>query len=265
MSGKIHTFIANSNLIYNTSIYLFFTIYRWKPHAENKFKNILVAVSSEGKITHWQAATGKVLHQMEEKNNPIMCMDYNSDGMLFVTAGNDRQVRLYDDNMKSVVSIMKPGSLYNPGHSNRIFSACFHRGFLGMLATGGWDNTVQFYDVRSATITNSIYGPHICGDSIDFKDFMLLTGSWSSNKQLQLWDIRTFKLIETIDWDKDKKTEAAYCYASQFSKEKSSSILGVGCSNQNMVRVFDSENNYLPVMNTKLNKACYALDFSLLN
>jgi len=198
---------------------------------------------------------------MEEKE-PIMCMDYNSDGTLFVTAGNDRQVRLYDDNMKSVISIMKPGSLYNPGHSNRIFSVNFHRGFTGLLASGGWDNTVQFYDVRSGTITNSIYGPHICGDAIDFKDYMLLTGSWSTSNQVQIWDIRTFKLIKTIEWDKEKKEEATYCYATQFSKDKNSSLFSVGCTNKNMIRMFDNENDDLPVMNSSLNKACYAIDYS---
>jgi COMPASS component SWD3 len=199
---------------------------------------------------------------MEEKENPIMCMDYNTDGSLFVTAGNDRQVRLYDDNMKSIVNIMKPGGLYNPGHSNRVFSLCFHKGFTGLLASGGWDNTVQFYDVRSGTITNSIYGPHICGDSIDFKDYQLLTGSWSTNNQIQIWDIRTYKLIKTIDWDKEKKAESTYCYAAQFSKDKNSSAFAVGCSNQNIIRMFDSENNDLPIVNSNLNKACYALDYS---
>jgi COMPASS component SWD3 len=218
-------------------------------------------VSSEGKITHWHTTTGKVLHQMQEES-PLMCLDYSSDGSTFVTAGNDRQIRVYDDNMKSIVTTMKPGGMYNPGHSNRVFSVCYHRGFTGMLASGGWDNTVQFYDVRAGTITNSIYGPHICGDALDFKDYMLLTGSWSSGNQVQIWDIRNFKLIETMDWDKDKTKEPTYCYASQFSKDKNSSLFGVGCSNMNMVRMFDNSNDNLPMMNSHLNKACYAIDYS---
>ncbi len=200
---------------------------------------------------------------MEEKDNPIMCMDYNSDGTLFVTAGNDRKVRLYDDNMKSVISVMKPGGLNHPGHSNRIFSICFHLGFSGLLASGGWDNTVQFYDIRSGTITNSLYGPHICGDAIDLKDYMLLTASWNTTNQIQLWDIRNYKLIKNIDWDKDVSTEATYCYASQFARDKSCSLFGVGCSNNNMIRMFDSDNEDLPLMKSNLNKACYTVDYSL--
>ncbi len=192
-----------------------------------------------------------------------MCLDYSPDGALFATAGNDRLLRLYDDNMKSVVTVMKPGGLNKPGHSNRIFAVCFHRGFLGMMASGGWDNTIQFYDVRSGTISNSIFGPHICGDAIDFKDYQLLTASWSSEKQVQLWDIRTFKLIKNVDWDGENPSKATYCYAAQFPKEKNYGVFGVGCSNQNLIRMFDNELNDIPVMNTNLVKACYTVDYSL--
>jgi len=221
-----------------------------------------VAVSADGKITHWHANSGKAMLQMEEKGNPIMCMDYSPDGTVFCTAGNDRQVRLYNEDRKELLGTMKQGGMFNPGHSNRVFSVCFHRGFTGLLASGGWDNTVQFYDLKSQTITNSIYGPHICGDALDFKDHQLLTGSWSTTNQLQIWDIRTFKLLKNIDWDTDAKSEATYCYASQFCKGKNSSIFGVGCSNKNMIRMFDNNNEDKPFVNSKLNKACYAIDFS---
>jgi WD40 repeat protein len=198
---------------------------------------------------------------MEDKENPLMCLDYNPDGTLFATAGNDRQVRIYDDNMKSIVSTMKPG-LSHPGHSNRIFALNFHKTIIGLLASGGWDNTVQFYDIRTSNITNSIYGPHICGDAIDFKDNLLLTGSWSSKDQIQLWDIRTYKLLSTVQWDCLGTEESTYCYSAQFSKDKSSTLFGVGCSNKNMFRLFDNDNDALPITSSDLYKACYSVDFS---
>jgi len=200
---------------------------------------------------------------MEEKDNPIMCMDYSPDGTLFATAGNDRNVRLYDDNMKTMTSVMRPGGLYNPGHSNRVFSLCFNKSLTGMIASGGWDNTVQFYDARSSTITNSIYGPHICGDSIDFKDYQMLTGAWSTKDQIQIWDIRTYKLLKTVEWDKCDKDNTTYVYASQFAKNKDSGIYGVGCSNNNIVRLFDRDRDDVPITTSRyLNKACYTVDFS---
>ena len=235
---------------------------RWKPHSEFKPKHILVAISSEGKITHWHTATGKVLHSMEEKDNPLMCMDFHPDGSIFATAGNDRIVRIYDDNMKTIVSTMKPG-VKHPGHANRVFALCFHK-TMNILASGGWDNTIQFYDVRTNSVTASIYGPHICGDSIDFKENQLLTGSWGTENQIQIWDVRNYKLLRTVDWDKeDKSDKSIYVYASQFSKDKNSNLFGVGCSNSNIVRIFDGENDDVPIMSSGyLEKACYTVDYS---
>ena len=44
----------------------------------------------------------------------------------------------------------------------------------------------------------SIYGPHICGDSIDLHDGQIITGSWRMKEQLQLWDMGSGELIETV-------------------------------------------------------------------
>lgn len=44
----------------------------------------------------------------------------------------------------------------------------------------------------------------ICGDSLDEKEGIILTGSWRSDKQLQLWDIRnTNKVMEDIKWENE--------------------------------------------------------------
>ncbi len=67
-----------------------------------------------------------------------------------------------------------------PGHSNRIFCVKFNPYDPNKIASGGWDNTIQIYDIRKKGPIASIYGPHICGDAIDFKNdgFTLLTGSY---------------------------------------------------------------------------------------
>ena len=39
-----------------------------------------------------------------------------------------------------------------------------------MLISGGWDNTLLFYDIRSKEVNNYLYGAHICGDGMDIKD-----------------------------------------------------------------------------------------------
>jgi WD40 repeat protein len=49
----------------------------------------------------------------------------------------------------------------------------------------------------------------VCGDAIDFKDDgnTVLTGSYRQEDVLELWDIRTFKKVRTIDWNGPKNSE----------------------------------------------------------
>lgn len=47
-----------------------------------------------------------------------------------------------------------------------------------VLLTGGWDNTIQFWDMRVGHSVKSIFGPHLSGDSLDICGDEILTGSW---------------------------------------------------------------------------------------
>jgi COMPASS component SWD3 len=100
-------------------------------------------------------------------------------------AGRDTYIRIYDEATKSLAYTMKEkGEL--PGHSNRIFSIRFNPLDSNMVVSGGWDNTLQLYDIRQKGPAASIYGPHICGDAIDFKNdgYSLLTGSYRNDDAL---------------------------------------------------------------------------------
>lgn len=89
-----------------------------------------------------------------------------------------------------------------PGHSNRVFCLKCNPYQPNMIATGGWDNTVQIYDIRKRGPIASLFGPHICGDAIDFKSdgVTMLTGSYRNSDVLELWDLRTFEKTKNIDW-----------------------------------------------------------------
>ena len=147
-----------------------------------KTANVLVAAYADGFLKHWHATSGKCLHQRQCEDNPdnqLYSIDYNTEGNLLATAGKDKYIRLYDEQTKSIVLRMKEnGEL--PGHSNRIFCVRFDPQNSNMLSSGGWDNTVQIYDIRKKGPVGSIYGPHICGDAIDYYNdgFTLLTGSY---------------------------------------------------------------------------------------
>jgi WD40 repeat protein len=118
--------------------------------------------------------SGKCLHSIEDEGNQVYAMDYNAEGAKFVTAGKDTCLRVYDEATKSLLLTMKGGMGYSikstPGHSNRIFTCKFHPNDENIVLSGGWDNTVQLWDLRIGYAVRSIYGPHICGDSLDIID-----------------------------------------------------------------------------------------------
>jgi hypothetical protein len=99
-----------------------------------------------------------------------------------------------------------------PGHSNRIFCVKFDPSSQHTIASGGWDNTVQIYDIRKKGPVASIYGPHICGDAIDFFNdgHTVLTGSYRQEDVIELWDMRTYKKTRIINWDGPKASEQSY-------------------------------------------------------
>ena len=43
--------------------------------------------------------------------------------------------------------------------------------------------------VRLNYAVRSIFGAHVCGDSLDISGNTVLTGSWRPEEQLQLWDL----------------------------------------------------------------------------
>jgi len=179
---------------------------RWRPsNSGMKTANVLVSCQADGWLKHWHATSGKCLHQMKCEDNPdndLYTLDYNNDGTLLATAGKDKYVRLYDEQTKSLVLKMKDsGELC--GHSNRIFCVKFDPFNPDRIASGGWDNTIQIYDIRRKGPVASIYGPHICGEAIDFHSDgnTLLTGSYRQDNVLELWDLRNHKKIRNIEWN----------------------------------------------------------------
>ena len=93
------------------------------------------------------------------------------------------------------------GGTGEPGHNNRVFAVKYDQEDENMLISGGWDNTIKIWDLRMETPVRGIYGPFICGDSLDIHDGYILSGSWRSDKQLQIWDFGTAEWVEDIPWN----------------------------------------------------------------
>lgn len=272
--GAIRVFNAgNGALAYNlqggSNIALPTTAIKFRPvTATTRTKNVLLAANAAGTVQHWHMTSSKCLHTIEEEDhNQVYALDYNSEGTQFVTAGKDTAVRVYDEATKSLIVKMQGGTGYSlkstPGHSNRIFSTKFVPHDENLVISGGWDNTVQIWDMRQGSAVRSIYGPHICGDSLDIVGNRVVTGSWRPNHQLELWDFLSGEKITEIPWTLLTSQPPCMLYAAQFSKEGQGRFVAAGGSGSNEAKVFDTHNNNAVVGTvTGLPRGVFTVDFS---
>lgn len=149
------------------------------------------------------------------------------------------------------------------GHSNRIFAAKYVPDDENLIISGGWDNTVQIWDIRTGYSVRSFYGPHICGDSLDIVGNEVLTGSWRPDKQLEVWDFGTGNKIQDIPWHVTPNQPHCMLYAAQFSKEGKTRFIAAGGSGSNEAKVFDHlSNNAVVGTIAGLSRGVFAVDFS---
>lgn len=223
---------------------------KWRPTKGNDMtEHVFLASDSYGSLYHVHATAKKILHKSKEEGNQIYAIDYTPDGLKFATGGKDCHVRVYDEQKKTNVVILKPSSDI-PGHANRILAMKFAPEDPNLLVTGSWDETIKIWDIRAGEVARSIYGMKVYGDNLDIHGNVILTGHNRDKKPLQLWDLGAGKLIENVAWDPQPNQGAATDHpitAAKFSKTNPNYIVAFsGISKQ--VRIFDRKDG---------NKLCY--------
>ena len=188
-TGKLAFLFSNPKK--NEEVLMPITWLRWRPSSsEMKTKNILVAWAADGSVYHWHMGSGKLLHTIDPADGmQYYCLDYSPDGRYFALGGKDYSIKIVDEHTKSFIDWLS-GVADSPGHSNRIFSVKFNQEDPNFLVSGGWDNTVLLWDLRVSKWIGSVYGPHICGDSIDIRDGYILAGSYHNEDNLYLIDMK---------------------------------------------------------------------------
>ena len=182
--------------------------FRWRPLcAPGVTKNVMITVCANGSLQHWHTTSGKLLHTIHDELNQLLTVDYKPDGTEFATGGSDCAVRVYHERTRKLKVLLEGGGTGEPGHSNRVFALKYDKEDGNLLLSGGWDNNVKIWDVRSGQAVRSIYGPYICGDSLDLQDTYVLTGSWRAEKQVQMWDLGTGELVEELNWNKELQSD----------------------------------------------------------
>eukprot|EP00030_Apusomonadida_sp_AF-17_P000491 a174780_71.p1 GENE.a174780_71~~a174780_71.p1 ORF type:complete len:352 (-),score=125.04 a174780_71:36-1058(-) len=235
---------------------------RFRPEGEGaRARNMLLVTSSDGYVRHWHASSQRCLHETQEAGNAIYAVDYRDDAEVFATAGGDCAIRIYDEATKEVRQTLKgrAGDRLS-GHSSRVFCVRFSPSDPNILVSGGWDDTLQVWDLREANAIKLMHGPHICGNAIDICGDSIVTGSWRESETLQLWSIATGALVETIPWGGDARDPACFIYSAQFSKD--GAYVVAGGSGLAEARVFDSKTKQLIGRVDGMTKGVYSVAFS---
>lgn len=164
---------------------------------------LLLSVSSVGQVCHWHVSRGSMLHTFTEDNNELYTCTFSLDGTSFLTAGKDMVIRCYDESTNQLLCSLRHGNEETTsGHANRIFSARYRADDANIIASGGWDNTIQIWDLRAGHSVWSYYGPNVCGESLDTVGSYLVVGSWKGTDQIHVYDLRTRDTLAIYDWSK---------------------------------------------------------------
>ncbi|KAI9205647.1 quinon protein alcohol dehydrogenase-like superfamily [Polychytrium aggregatum] len=248
------------------------TLYFRPTNPSYKNQNILVAGYSEGKIIFWHYTTGQIVKVVDTGDDQVNCITYSLDGARFAMGGSEGTVTVFDGFTSQKAMTLTLGQVnVTSGHSNRIFSVRFHPKEPHSIMSAGWDNTVQIWDTRIQRSVRSIYGPHICADSIDFDDSgdRILTGSYSKENPIQIWSWSQAQVTDTIPWSILELSERKPCllYAAQFSHSPESSIrnrfvLAAGGGGANEMRIYETQSKRAVAMVQNLTSPVFTAAFS---
>ncbi|TPX32776.1 hypothetical protein SeMB42_g07575 [Synchytrium endobioticum] len=232
------------------------TAISFRPDRPNsKTRNVLAATYADGRLIHWHYTSGQLLSSVTEPGNEtLLAVTYKSDGSQYATAGSDAVVRIHDATTQKVTTRLELGTPnVSTGHINRVFSVKFHPTDVNMALSGGWDNTVQIWDLRTSVSVKSIFGVHLSGDGLDVTDDgqSIVTGSHRRADALQLWSWKDGAPRETIPWTLIDDAPCTKLYTAQFSHCRSSTpargyadtnrfILAAGGGNVCEMRMFNA-------------------------
>lgn len=232
---------------------------RWRPaSATAKTKNVLVSITCSGVITHWHATSGKELHRIVLEGNQCLALDYSHDGSSFAVGCKDMCVRIFDESTKVMTMELTQGLGERLGHSNRIFSVKWMDE--NTIISAGWDNNVLIWDLRQRHVVRYFYGPHVCGDTLDLHNGILMTASYSMTDQLELWDVASGSKLQGLTLQHGERMCMAY--AAQFSKSDGGLTLAVGGSGGDECHFFTTDSLQRFSVLTNIPRAVFSVDHS---
>ncbi|XP_022191335.2 WD repeat domain-containing protein 83 homolog isoform X1 [Nilaparvata lugens] len=156
-----------------------------------------LACYTDGHVNLFDIDKEKIIETVSEERQIFNVVHHPSDPQ-FISLGEDGIIFLYDSTTMKVLMKYRPSFTNRlDGHTSRVFAAVFHPRNHNEFISGGWDNTIMFWDTRTSHAVRFIAGPHICGEGVDinWNGKEILTAAYQQREQTQIWDYSTGKLI----------------------------------------------------------------------
>ncbi|CAF1598639.1 unnamed protein product [Adineta ricciae] len=190
--------------------------YANKDDLKSDHQKLIAATYTAGYVKVWHYSTQQCVYTFDEKDRQPLALDFNASHTRLYVAGSDCKINCYDFTTKKLISTLRASDSREKmdGHKNRIHAIRAHPGMETLFLTGGWDDTVHYWDERVQHSQKHFAGPHLCGDALDIvaDHQVVLTGSWRKTSTLQLWDFPTGALIK----DAFQNSATSMLYATKF-------------------------------------------------
>nr|XP_003702596.1 PREDICTED: WD repeat-containing protein 5B-like [Megachile rotundata]XP_012139035.1 PREDICTED: WD repeat-containing protein 5B-like [Megachile rotundata] len=230
-------------------------------HRSHPITRTIIATYVNGCVKCWHYPSSQCLYTIREKRQTLG-LAYHNHLPKFVTVGNDAKIFLYDEETKKLERAFQASESLEvmDGHKSRVFCACFNPKSAHELISGGWDDTIQFWDTRQPHALRRISGVHICGDALDISKNgrEILSCAWQRDNSIQLWDYGSGKHLVTVE--PDSYSSLLYC-----GKYVTNMFLACGGSDTNLFRVVDLRSHATLAMVRNLTGGTYSFDIGPVN
>jgi len=264
-NGNVKIFSAESKaIVYNVDSpannkNLPVTSLKWRPeNKEQLYGNVLFVTYASGLIERFHVTTNKSLSKYKIEAQ-VLTSAYSSDGCHTISGCSDGNILMLDEQTNQETMLFTPSSNTDrmDGHMMRVFSLQYHPQDDNLFVSGGWDDTIQWWDTRVKTgcSIKKIVGPHICGEGlhIDSTSLNMVAASWRNKNNLQVYEFNTGKLLKTIPSDNYKSM--LYC-----AQWKNKDTIICGGSHSNMLRIINYASAQTIGRMDDLQGAVYSID-----
>ncbi len=69
---------------------------------------------------------------------------------------------------------------------------------------------MHFWDLRTSKSFDTVLGPSVSGDAIDYKNGIVIVGSHRNKNYLEAYDFGKREKIQNISWEGDYNVDGAY-------------------------------------------------------